>query len=61
MSDLVVIKVKDGININPNMMKNWQKKVIVQKETGVIVLPWFLTVVVVPENTEIQFEKEDEE
>lgn len=56
MSDLVIVKVKDGINIKADMMEYWRKEILKQKETGAIVLPWFLTAVVVPKNTEIQFE-----
>lgn len=59
MSDLVIVKVKDGINVKADMMGYWRKEIMKQKETGVIVLPWFLTAVVVPENVEIQFEKEE--
>lgn len=58
MSDLVIVKLKDGINIKADMMGYWRKEIMKQKETGVIVLPWFLTAVVVQENIEIQFEKE---
>lgn len=59
MSDIVIIKVKDKINVRPDMMECWRKKIMKQKETGVIVLPWFLTAVAVPEDIEIQFEKEE--
>lgn len=59
MSDLVIIKVRDGVNLKTDMMGHWRKEIMKQKEeTGVVILPWFLTTVVVPEDTEIQFEKE---
>ena len=60
MSDLLVVKVKTGINIKADMMGYWRKEILKQKETGVVVLPWFLDVIVVPEDTEIQFKTEDE-
>lgn len=61
MGDLVIVKVKDGINVRADMMNFWQKEIIKQKETGVIVLPWFLTAIVVPEDTENKIEKSREE
>ena len=59
MSDLMVVKVINGVNIKPELMKHLQKDIIKQKETGVVILPWFLTAVVVPEDTEIRIESED--
>ena len=59
MSDLVIVKVKEGISVKPDMMGYWRKEIMKQKETGVIVLPWFLTAVVVPEGIEIRFEEEE--
>ena len=61
MSDLIIVKVKDGINVDAYMMKYWRNKIIEQKETGVILLPWFLTAIAVPEDTEIKIESEVEE
>ena len=61
MSDIVIVKVKDGINIKADMMRHWRNEVIKQKETGVIVLPWFLTAIVVSEDIEIKVESEDKE
>lgn len=58
MSDIVIVKVKDGINIRADMMGYWRKEIIKQKETGVIVLPWFLTAITVKEDVEIQVDKE---
>lgn len=57
MSSLMVLKV-NGVNIKPELMKHLQKDIIKQKETGVVILPWFLTAVVVPEDTEIRIESE---
>ena len=61
MSDLMIVKVIDGVDIRADMMRYWRNEIIRQKETGVIVLPWFLTPVVVPEDTEIKVEGEDKE
>lgn len=58
MGNLMVVKVINGVNIKPELMKHLQKDIIKQKETGVIILPWFLTTVVVPEDTEIRIESE---
>lgn len=58
MNDLLVVKVEDGVNIKADMMGHWRKEIMKQKETGVIVLPWFLTAVVVPEDIEIRFDEE---
>lgn len=55
MSDLLIVKAKPGINIKADMMKHWKKEILKMKETGVVVLPWFLDVVVVPEDVEVQF------
>ena len=54
MSDLLVIKVKPGINIKADLMDRWRKEILRQKETGVVLLPWFLEAVVVPDDIEIQ-------
>ncbi len=59
MSDLMVVKVINGVNIQPDLMEYLQKDIIKQKETGVVILPWFLTAVVVPEDTEIRIEREE--
>lgn len=59
MSDLMVAKVINGVNIKPELMKHLQKDIIKQKETGLVILPWFLTAVVVPEDTEIRIESEE--
>lgn len=59
MSSLMVLKVINGVNIQPELMKHLQKDIIKQKETGVVILPWFLTAVVVPEDTEIRIESEE--
>ena len=55
MSDLLVIKAKPGINLKADLMDHWRKEILKMKETGVVALPWFLDVVVVPENVEITF------
>lgn len=58
MGNLMVVKVINGVNIKPELMKHLQKDIIKQKETGLVILPWFLTAVVVPEDTEIRIESE---
>lgn len=59
MSDLMIVKAIDGVNIHADLMEHLQKEIIKQKETGVIVLPWFLTAIVVPEDIEIKVESEE--
>lgn len=59
MSDLVIVQVKGGVNIKADMMGYWRKEILKQKETGVIVLPWFLNAIAVPKDTEIQFEPQE--
>jgi len=61
MGDLMVVKVINGVNIKPDLMEHLRKNIIKQKATGVVVLPWFLTAVVVPEDTEIRIESEETE
>lgn len=55
-NDLLVIKVKHTINVKSDTMDHWRKEILRQKETGLVVLPWFLDAVVVPEDVEIKFE-----
>ena len=54
-NDLLVVKVKPGINVKADLMDHWRKEILRQKETGVVVLPWFLEAEVVPEDVEVQF------
>lgn len=49
-----IIIVKSGVNVHANVMEHWRKEILRQKETGVIVIPWFFDVVVVPEDVEVQ-------
>ena len=58
MSDLLVIKVKSGISVKADLMDYWRKEILRQKETGVVVLPWYIDAVVVPEDVEIKFEED---
>lgn len=60
MSNLMVLKVVDGVSIQADLMEYLQKDIIKQKETGVVILPWFLTAVVVPEDTEIRIAEKEE-
>lgn len=61
MSDLLVIKVKTGINVKADLMNHWRKEILRQKETGVVLLPWFLEAVAVPEDVEIKVEEDKNE
>ena len=61
MSDLLVVKVKSGITVKADMMGYWRKEILKMKETGVVVLPWFLDAEVVPEDVEIKFEEDQNE
>ena len=54
MSDLLIVKAKQGVNVKADTMNYWHEEILKQKETGVIVLPWFLEVVAVPEDIEAQ-------
>ena len=54
MSDLLIVKMYPNIKLKSDVMDRWRKEILKMKETGVIVLPWFLDVVVVPEDVEIQ-------
>lgn len=57
MSDLLVVKVKPGINVKADLMDHWRKEILRQKQTGVVVLPWFFEAVVVPKDIELKFEE----
>ncbi len=54
MSDLLIVKVKPGVEIKPDLMNYWRNEIIKMKENGVVVLPWFLDVVVAPDDVEVQ-------
>lgn len=54
MNNLMVLKAVYGVNIDGCLMEHLQKDIVKQKETGVVILPWFLTPVVVQEDTEIK-------
>ena len=55
MSDLLIVKMYPGIKLKSDVMDYWRKEILKMKETGVIVLPWFLDVVVAPGDVEVQF------
>lgn len=61
MSDLLVVKVKPGINVKADLMDHWRKEILRQKETGLVLLPWYLDAEVVPEDVEIKFEEDQNE
>lgn len=58
MSDLLIVKVKPGVKIKADLMDHWRKEILKMKETGVVVIPWWLDVVVVPEDVEIKVEED---
>lgn len=58
MSDLLIVKVKSGINVKADLMDHWRKEILRQKETGVVVLPWYLKAEVIPKDIEIKFEED---
>lgn len=58
---LLIVKVKPGVDIKADLMRYWHNKILIMKETGVVVLPWFLEAVVVPEDVEIKFEEDQNE
>ncbi len=61
-NDLLVVKVKSGINVKADLMDHWRKEILRQKETGLVMLPWFLEAgMVVPEDIEIKFEEDTNE
>ena len=61
-NNLLVVKVKSGINVKADLMDHWRKEILRQKETGLVMLPWFLEAeVVVPEDVEIKFEEDTNE
>ena len=55
-NDLLVVKMNPGIKLQSEVMDRWRTNILKMKETGVVVIPWFLDVVVVPEDVEIKFE-----
>lgn len=61
MSDLLVVKVKSGINVKADLMDHWWKEILRMKETGLVLLPWYLDAEVVPEDVEIKFEEDQNE
>ena len=60
MSDILVIKVKDGVNVSAKTMEHWKNEIRRMKESGIVVLPWYLHAEVVPEDIEIKIEEDQE-
>lgn len=54
MSDLLIIKVKPGINVKADLMDHWRKEILRMKEIGLVLLPWYLDAEVVPGDVEVQ-------
>lgn len=54
MSDILV--VKSNIALSPQSMNTLKNGILEQKENGVICLPYYCDVFVIPENTEIKTE-----
>lgn len=55
-SDLLIVKLKPGINLKADLMDHWRKEILRQKETGTVLLPWFLEAIVVPKDIELKVE-----
>ena len=60
MSDILVIETPNLI-LKPKQMKDLQESVTKQRETGVVVLPWYCKATVIPDDCEIVYEEERNE
>ena len=54
MSDLLVIKSK--VYLKPEQMEKWRRIFIDMKKQGTILLPYYFTAEVVPDDVEIKIE-----
>ena len=57
MKDVLIIKSE--VRLPKDMIEQWHEKILKMKEEGVILLPYYLTPMVVPEDVAIQFVEED--
>lgn len=60
-NDLLVVKVIPGVEIKADLMRYWRNEILKMKETGVVLLPWFLEAIIVPEDVKITFEEDQNE
>ena len=51
-----VLVVKPMIKVNIETLEALHKSILLQKETGVVVLPWCVEALLVPEDVEIKVE-----
>ena len=51
-----VLVVKPMIKLNAERLEALHKSILLQKETGVVVLPWCVKALLVPEDIEIKVE-----
>lgn len=51
-----VLVVKPMIKVNVETLEALHKNILLQKETGVVVLPWCVEALLVPEDVEIKVE-----
>ena len=58
MSDLLIVKVVEGVNVPSEIMQSWHDKILEMKKEGIVLLPWYLRAELVPENVEIKFEED---
>lgn len=59
MSDVLVIKCRRAVR--PERLREFRRDILVQKETGVIILPSCVDAVVVPDNIKIDICDEESE
>lgn len=53
--DLLVIK--PNIHLSPRDLRRIRESIMLQKETGLVILPFFCEALVVPKNVEIRVEE----
>ena len=53
-----VLVVKPTIKVNVETLEALHKSILLQKETGVVVLPWCVEALLVPEDVKIKVENE---
>ena len=51
-----VLIVKPMIKLNAKTLEALHKSILLQKETGVVILPWCVEALLVPEDVEIKVE-----
>ena len=53
-----ILVVKPMIKLNAETLEALHESILLQKETGVVVLPWCIEALLVPEDVEIKVENE---